>query len=76
MLLIWRFGEFRYPRRIISDHGLAFISRVLASFLATKGNKHEQNAIATPRANGQVERPNRTIIEAMATSAEAEVRWD
>lgn len=34
------------------------------------------NAIATPRANGQVERVNRTLTEAITASAETEVLWD
>ncbi|KAJ8967975.1 hypothetical protein NQ317_000799 [Molorchus minor] len=74
--LRWIFGEFGYPRRIISDQGLAFTSRAFAGFLAEKGVRHVKNAIATPRANGQVERPNRTIIEALTTSAGSGARWD
>ncbi|KAJ8910137.1 hypothetical protein NQ315_016106 [Exocentrus adspersus] len=74
--LRWIFGEFGYPRRIISDQGLAFTSKAFASFLAEKGVKHVTNAIATPRANGQVERANRTIIEAITASATGEARWD
>lgn len=38
--------------------------------------KHVLNAIATPRANGQVERQNRTILDALATSAGDELSWD
>ena len=34
------------------------------------------NAIATPRANGQVERQNRTLLNSIETSAESEVTWD
>lgn len=44
--------------------------------LAEKGIKHVQNAVATPRAIGQVERLNRTIIETLTASAEGEARWD
>jgi transposase InsO family protein len=70
------FGEFGYPRRIISDRGLAFTSQAFQEFMVEKGIRHVQNAIATPRANGQVERANRTIIEALGKSADAESRWD
>lgn len=70
------FGEFGYPRRIISDRGLAFTSQEFGRFVAEKGIRHVQNAIATPRANGQVERVNRSVIGALATSAETEARWD
>ena len=70
------FGEYGYPRRIISDRGLAFSSKAFASFLVQWGVKHVLNAIATPRANGQVERQNRTILDALATSVDDESRWD
>ena len=62
------FGEFGYPRRLISDRGLAFTSKAFAEFLVGRGVKHVHNAVATPRANGQVERQNRTIIEAIGAS--------
>ncbi|KAK9702192.1 Integrase core domain [Popillia japonica] len=70
------FGEFGYPRRVISDRGLAFTSKAFASFVPERGAKHVLNAIATPRANGQVERQNRTILDALATDAEDELSWD
>lgn len=70
------FGVFGYPRRLISDRGLAFTSKAFSEFLARRGVRHVLNAIATPRANGQVERQNRTIIDALATSIDAETRWD
>ena len=56
------FSEYGYPRRIISDRGLAFTSRVFKDFVTDKGVKHVLNTVATPRANGRVERSNRTII--------------
>lgn len=70
------FGEFGYPRRVVSDRGLAFTSNAFGEFLATHGVKHTLNAVATPRANGQVERQNRTIVDAPATSIDNEARWD
>ncbi|KXZ75922.1 hypothetical protein TcasGA2_TC031710 [Tribolium castaneum] len=70
------FGVFGYPRRVITDRGLAFQSKAFGDFMAEKGIQHIQNAIATPRANGQVERPNRTIEEALTCSADSENRWD
>ncbi|KAJ8910567.1 hypothetical protein NQ315_008952 [Exocentrus adspersus] len=67
------FGEFGYPRRLISDQGKAFKNK---AFMADKGIRHVMNAVATPRANGQVERSNRTIVEALSSTAETEGRWD
>ena len=49
------FGEFEYPRRLISDGGLAFFSKAFADFLAGLVIRHVLNAIATPSSNGQVE---------------------
>lgn len=70
------FGEFGYPRRVISDRGLAFASKAFGEFLAKHGVKHTLNAVMTPRANGQVERRNRTIVDTQTTSADNEARWD
>lgn len=70
------FGTFGYPRRIVSDRGLAFTSKEFKEFVCTKGMIHVLTAIATPRANGQVERVNRTIIDGLAASASDEGSWD
>lgn len=75
-ILRWVFGEFGYPRRIISDQGLAFASKAFGDFLVERGVKHVLNAVATPRANNQVERPNRTIVEAITATANSEAQWD
>jgi transposase InsO family protein len=46
------FGTFLgYPRRIISDNGLAFGSRYFKEFVDDKQIKHVMTAVATPRAN-------------------------
>lgn len=64
------------PRIIISDQGSSFTSRKFARFCAQNNITHVKNAVATPRANGQVERLNRSILSAlMATTLEEEL-WD
>ena len=50
------FGEYGYHKRLISDRGLAFTRKAFAEFQVRRGVKHVLNAIATCRANGQVER--------------------
>lgn len=60
----------------LAYRGLAFTGKALAEFLAGRGVKHVLNAIATPRANGQVERQNRTLLNAIEASAISEVDWD
>ncbi|VEN62481.1 unnamed protein product [Callosobruchus maculatus] len=70
------FGEFGTPRRGVTDQSKAFKSKELQAFVTDKGIRHVMNAVATPRANGQVERANRTIVEALSSTAETEGAMD
>lgn len=58
-------GNFGTPNRIITDRGSCFTSNKFKSFTKSLGIKHILNAVATPRANGQVERSNRTILASL-----------
>lgn len=71
------FSLFGYPERVISDHGKAFTSRYFKKFASDKQFKHTLTAIACPRANGQVERTNRTILDALRATepSEAAGNW-
>lgn len=71
------FGLFGYPDRVVTDHGKAFTSRYFKKFGTDKQFKHTLNAIACPRANGQVERTNRTILNALRATdpSEAANNW-
>jgi transposase InsO family protein len=60
---------FGVPSRIISDRGSAFTSKTFKNFCECYNIKHVLNAVATPRANGQCERYNRTIINSLATTS-------
>lgn len=72
------FGIFGVPRRIISDRGTSFTSASFKKFVKDKGIKHVLNAVATPRANGQVERYNKTIVDALTAKSigSADNKWD
>lgn len=72
------FNTFGVPARIISDRGSCFTSHKFEKFCLENGIKHIRNATATPRANGQAERSNHTILAALAaTSGGApEEQWD
>lgn len=59
------FYTFRNPDRIISDRGTSFTSYLFKHFCSDKGIRHVLNAVACPRANGQVERYNRTILSSL-----------
>lgn len=67
---------FGSPRRLITDQGSAFTGKQFKSFCDDKDIQHVLNAVATPRANGQVERFNRTILNSLLTSTLEEDMWD
>lgn len=58
-------GYFGTPTRLISDRGSCFTSNKFKHFIQSSGIKHILNAVSTPRANGQVERYNRTILASL-----------
>lgn len=72
------FSLFGVPTRLITDRGTSFTSRKFKSFTAALGIKHILNSVATPRANGQVERYNRTILSALGsmTHDQGAETWD
>lgn len=69
---------FGVPDRVISDRGSAFTSHTMKTFCAEFGIKHVLNAVATPRANGQCERFNRTILSSLAAmnGGFEDEKWD
>ncbi|KAJ8915466.1 hypothetical protein NQ315_003229 [Exocentrus adspersus] len=58
---------FGLPDRLISDRGKCFTSKEMKSFCNKNGIRHVLNAVASPRSNGQVERFNSTILQALMT---------
>lgn len=70
------FSLYGFPHTIISDRGTSFTSRRFENFCLDNSVKHVLNAVATPRANGQVERLNRTILSSLLTTSVTEDRWD
>ena len=67
---------FGVPRRFICDRGTAFTSKSFKEYCLTLGVKQVLCATTTPRANGQVERMNRSILSAIMASTNDENRWD
>lgn len=69
---------FGVPVRIICDRGPAFKANRLRSYCEALGIKLILNAVATPRANGQCEKFNDTVVSALATmrAGEPEDKWD
>lgn len=70
------FTTYGIPTRLITDRGSAFTSKGFKDFTKLKGIKHILNAVATPRANGQIERYNATILQALATSIKHDDEWE
>lgn len=72
------FSIFGIPKRLVSDRGSCFTSNKFKDYMAQLGVRHVLNAVATPRANGQVERYNRTLLEALTAKCATadEKKWD
>lgn len=72
------FGTFGVPSRVISDRGTSFTSLKFKAFIMEMGTKHILNAVASPRANGQVERYNRTVLDSLSAQnhGKDERLWD
>lgn len=60
---------FGNPRRIISDRGTAFTSGDFTEYCKQEGIQHVLTTTGVPRANGQVERLNRTLISLLTKLA-------
>lgn len=58
-------GLFGTPKVLVSDRGTSFTSGEFQQFVQLHQIKHVQNAVATPRANGQIERYNRSILSSL-----------
>lgn len=67
---------FGVPLRIICDRGSCFTSKRFENYCNELNIKVNFNATATPRANGQAERYNRTILASLTTMTDEEEKWD
>lgn len=69
---------FGVPTRLITDKGSTFTSATFKAFISSYGIKHIVSAVTTPRANGQVERFDRTILDALSASGHGkdDKSWD
>lgn len=67
---------FGLPHRIVSDRGTSFTSKDFRQYCTNNIIQHILVAVRTPRANGQVERMNRTILSMLLPSTENSRKWD
>lgn len=70
------FTTYGTPQTVVSDQGSAFTAKMFKMFCQQNKIRHIQNAVATPRANGQIERLNRSILSVLLTTTLEEERWD
>lgn len=72
------FSTFGFPKRIISDRGTSFTSHEFKTYCNENTIRHILNAVSSPRANGQVERYNRTVLDGLTayTDKLGEKNWD
>lgn len=70
------FRSYSKPRRIVSDRGTAFTSDEFKNFVKEQSIEHVLIAVATPRANGQVERMNRFLTPMLAKMSDDPGKWD
>lgn len=59
------FKVFGNPKRLICDAGSSFTSKLFVKYCQDKNIRQHVIATAVPRSNGQVERFNRTILDAL-----------
>lgn len=72
------FKVFGNPKRVVCDAGSAFTSKLFTSYCKDRNIRAHIIATAVPRSNGQVERYNQTILEALRSmGADTENnKWD
>lgn len=70
------FATYGVPKVLVADRGSSYTSKKFTSFCKQNNVRLILNAVATPRANGQVERLNRTILAALLPSVPEEELWD
>jgi hypothetical protein len=69
------FCTYGVPEVLVTDRGTAFTAKRFENFCDQNKMRHVKVAVGTPRANGQVERLNRSILDILLTTEE-ENRWD
>lgn len=65
------------PAKIVSDRGSCFTSQIFVDFLKENSIMHVLIATGAPRANGQIERINRSLTPMLAKMVDAQkLSWD
>lgn len=68
---------FGTPGRIITDRGTAFTAKKFEEYCRVNAIEHIKTSVGSPRANGQAERANRTVLNSIRCMVgEKNTRWD
>lgn len=73
--LTYLFQHFGIPERIISDRGTSFTSKSFEQFVEPYKITHIKVAVASPWANGQVERVNRFLKSTLTKTVDDQGKW-
>ncbi|XP_014670181.1 PREDICTED: uncharacterized protein K02A2.6-like [Priapulus caudatus] len=69
------FSVYGVPKTIKSDNGPQFVSSVFKDFLSQNGIGHRRTTPYWPRANGQVEVQNRTLLKSIRVACAEGKNW-
>lgn len=70
------FRNYSKPKMIVSDRGSCFVSEKFKDFLRESGIQHVAIATATPHANGQIERINRSLTPILSKLSHTKSDWE
>ena len=67
---------FRLPKRITTDRGTAFTSKLFEEYYDRNYIQHIKTAVRTPRANNKVERAKQLTLSHLRTSTKDVKDWN
>lgn len=77
-IIPWLNGVFAregFPEELVSDNGSQFVSNEFEQYLRERGIRHLRSSVYYPRANGEVERFNRTLKHTIQLAVEGKREW-
>ena len=71
-----QFARHGIPHSLRTDNGPQFVSDEFRQFLSEMGIQHRRNTPLWPRANGEVERQNRTLLKTLKIAHAEQKNWN
>lgn len=69
------FARYGVPKTLRTDNGSNLVSEEMEEYLTEMGIKHKRTTPLWPRANGEVERQNRSLLKAMRVAHAEKRNW-